>query len=256
MSKLSEDWILFDEHRKASMTSKINKSELPIGDAVPGWTGVAAPPRTPMFGRFCNLEPLEVDRHLDDLFEAYAEDTQGRIWTYMAEEPFATLDDFRAWMEPASQTNDPLFHAIIDTSNGKAMGMAAYMRIKPVFGVIEVGSISYSPRLQKTTAATEAMFLMMQRVFDELAYRRYEWKCDSLNAASGRAAGRLGFTYDGLFKQAILYKGRNRDTAWYSILDSDWPKIRKATLQWLDAENFDGKGRQKLKLKDLIASTV
>ena len=166
--------------------------------------------------------------------------------------PFASIDDFQAWMKPASKTNDPLFHALIDLSTGKAVGMAAYMRIKQDVGVIEVGSISHSPRLQRTPTATEAMFLMMKRVFHELGYRRYEWKCDSLNEASRRAAERLGFNFDGLFKQALIYKGRNRDTAWYSILDSDWPRLESAYEKWLNVDNFDEKGHQKQKLQDLL----
>jgi len=157
-------------------------------------------------------------------------------------------------MEPSCASDDPLFHAIVDLAAGKAAGMAAYMRISPGIGVIEVGSIAYSTRLQRTPVATEAMFLMMQRVFNELGYRRYEWKCDSLNEASCRAAERLGFTFDGIFKQSVVYKGRNRDTAWYSILDQRWPAIEKAYVSWLDADNFDEDGQQKRNLRQLIAS--
>ncbi len=234
------------------MTQRKNAFGQPIGEPLPGWTGAKWPPRKPMAGSFCRIEALDVERHLEDLFEAYSEDVDGRLWTYMFAGPFESIEDLRTWMEPACKTDDPLFHALIETETGRAVGMAAYMRIKPNGGVIEVGSITYSPRLQRTPAATEAMFLLMKRAFDELGYRRYEWKCDALNAPSHRAAERLGFAYDGLFKQAIVYKGRSRDTAWYSIVDRDWPPIKKAYMKWLDAENFDGEGRQKRRLQEFI----
>ncbi len=236
------------------MTQRINELGQPIGDEVAGWTGVDWPSRTSMEGRFCRIEPLATEHHLSDLFEAYSDDADGKLWTYMVDGPFRSIDDLRKWMEPASASDDPFFHAVVDLATGKAVGMAAYMRIKPQIGVIEVGSISYSTRLQRTPMATEVMFLMMRRVFNELGYRRYEWKCDSLNAASRRAAERLGFTFDGLFGQAIVYKGRNRDTAWYSILDCDWPPIEKAYVNWLNAANFDEDGQQKRKLQELIAA--
>jgi RimJ/RimL family protein N-acetyltransferase len=236
------------------MPQRMNKLDQPIGDELIGWSGVDPPSRIPMEGRFCRIEPLDAERHLDDLFEAYSVDTDGRLWTYMVDGPFNSIDELRGWMETACTSDDPLFHALVDLTTGKAVGMAAYMRISPKVGVIEVGSISYSMRIQRTPAATEAMFLMMSRVFNELGYRRYEWKCDSLNAASRRAAERLGFRFDGLFKQSVVYKGRNRDTAWYSILDRDWPPIEKAYTSWLDADNFDEDGQQKRKLQELMAS--
>ena len=141
---------------------------------------------------------------------------------------------------------------MVDRSTGKATGVASYLRIQPEHGVIEIGNILYSPLLQRTAAATEAMYLFMCRVFDELGYRRYEWKCDSLNAGSRKAAERLGFQYDGLFPQAIVYKGRNRDTAWYSILDKNWPRLKQAFEKWLSAENFDKMGRQRKRLEDFV----
>ena len=149
---------------------------------------------------------------------------------------------------------DPLFHAIVDQATGKPVGAAAYMRIDRANGVIEVGNINYSPLLQRKPAATEAMFLMMARVFDELGYRRYEWKCDSHNAPSRAAAARLGFQYEGLFRQAVVYKGRNRDTCWFSIIDSEWPALKRAYGEWLAAENFDAGGRQRRGLAELIAA--
>jgi RimJ/RimL family protein N-acetyltransferase len=151
-----------------------------------------------------------------------------------------------------AKADDPLFHSIVDAKTGKAVGVATFMRIDRANGVIEVGNINYSPLLQRTPAATEAMFLMMARVFDELKYRRYEWKCDSLNAPSRAAALRLGFQYEGLFRQAVIYKGRNRDTTWFSIVDGEWPRLKRAYEQWLAPENFDGEGRQKRGLSELI----
>lgn len=226
-----------------------------IGYAVPDWTSRALPPRSAMQGRYCRVEPLDIERHANDLFVANQQDSSGAGWTYMFVEPFATLKDYRKWLEQAvAAQDDPFYHAIVEVVSGKAVGVAAYMRLNPAHGVIEVGSIRYSPLLQRTRAATEAMYLMMARVFDELGYRRYEWKCDALNEPSCRAAQRLGFTYEGTFRQAAVYKGRNRDTAWYSIIDSEWPVLKRAYEQWLDPTNFAGDGAQRQSLGDLIAA--
>jgi RimJ/RimL family protein N-acetyltransferase len=205
-----------------------------------------------MVGRHARLEPLDPDRHAADLHAANLTDKENRIWTYLAYGPFATLEDYRAWMKSTALGEDPLFHAIVDLATGRAAGVASYLRIDPPVGVIEVGHINYSPLLQRTRAATEAMFLMMVRVFDELGYRRYEWKCDALNAPSRTAAERLGFVYEGLFRQATIYKGRNRDTAWYSITDRDWPTVKRAYERWLDPANFDAEGRQRQSLSTLM----
>lgn len=227
------------------MSSVINALGQPVGDEVKGWVPVELPPRTPMQGRLCRLEPLDILTHVDDLFEAFSEDETGGLWTYMPMGPFATVSELKDWMDGACTGDDPLFYAIIDESSGKAAGFASYLRINPEVGVIEVGYIAFSPRLQKTTLATEAMYLMMSRVFDELGYRRYEWKCDALNEPSRLAAERSGFTYDGTFEQATIYKGRNRDTAWFSILDRDWPSMKAAFVHWLAEDNFDEQGLQK-----------
>ena len=205
-----------------------------------------------MGGRFCRVEPLDAERHAADLFAANQLDAEGRNWTYLFQEPFRDLQSYRAWLEQVAKADDPLFHSIVDAKTGKAVGVATFMRIDRANGVIEVGNINYSPLLQRTPAATEAMFLMMARVFDELKYRRYEWKCDSLNAPSRAAALRLGFQYEGLFRQAVIYKGRNRDTTWFSIVDGEWPRLKRAYEQWLAPENFDGEGRQKRGLSELI----
>jgi RimJ/RimL family protein N-acetyltransferase len=216
-----------------------------VGVPVPGWTARPLPPRTPMHGRFCTIEPLDAARHAADLFEANAEDRDGRIWTYYPYGPFAELDEYRRWIDGACADPARLFHAIRDSASGKAVGVAAYINAQPAIGSVEIGSLVFSPRLQRRAAASEAMYLMMRRVFDELGYRRYEWKCDSLNAPSRAAAARLGFQYEGLFRQATITRGRNRDTTWFSIIDSEWPGLRAAFEQWLDPTNFDAGGSQR-----------
>jgi len=231
------------------MTEFRSKLGLPIGFPLPDWKPCAAPPRTVMQGRFCRLEPLDVARHADDLFQAFGADTENRIWTYLSAGPFDDFEAYRAWLEQSCLGDDPLFFAVIDLATKRAVGVASYLRIDPANGVIEVGSINYSPALQRTAAGTEAMYLMMKRVFDELGYRRYEWKCDTLNAGSKRAATRLGFTFEGVFRQAVLYKGRNRDTAWFAIIDRDWPRIKSAFEAWSSPDNLGPDGRQKKSLE-------
>lgn len=217
----------------------------PVGYTVKDWTPRPRPPRTSMEGRFCRLEPIDPDRHAEDLYAANNQDTEGLLWTYMGYGPFADLSDYRRWMMRDCLGDDPLFHAVIDVATGRAMGVASYLRIEPAVGVIEVGHINYAPPLQRTPAATEAMYLMMRRVFDELGYRRYEWKCDALNARSWSAAARLGFRFEGVFRQATIYKGRNRDTAWFAITDGDWLALKARFERWLDASNFDEHGGQR-----------
>jgi len=227
----------------------------PVGAPLPGWKGVERPPRTVMSGRYCRVEPLDPARHAEDLNRANALDPSRRNFTYLSIGPFDTFDAYREWMAAASRSEDPLFHAIIDAATGKAVGIASYMRIDPANGVVEVGHLNYSPLLQRKPAATEAMYLMMKRAFG-LGYRRYEWKCDSLNAASRAAAQRLGFSYEGVFRQSSIYKGRNRDTAWYAAIDSEWPELARAFERWLDPVNFDALGIQRLRLPDLTAPTL
>ncbi|MGI9373759.1 MAG: GNAT family N-acetyltransferase [Hyphomicrobiales bacterium] len=234
------------------MTQRVNQFGLPIGEDVPGWNGATPPDRIPIEGRYCRLEALESARHLDGIFAAFSHDPEGKLWTYMPQGPFLSRDELAAWMEDAQHSKDPHFYALIDQQTGQAIGQASYLRIDPSNGVIEVGNIAFSPLLQRTPKATEAMFLMMKQAFDVWGYRRYEWKCDALNAASRKAAARFGFTYDGLFEQAVIYKGRNRDTTWYSILDKDWPRVKHGFETWLSPKNFDETGVQKQKLSDLI----
>lgn len=232
----------------SGMNARMNDLGQPIGAALPDWQGAAPPPPSVCVGRFCRLEPVDVARHADDLFAGFSLDTDARNWTYLGYGPFVDVDEFRQWMTAACLGDDPQFHAIIDLETGKAVGVASYLRIDPKGGVIEVGNIHYSPLLQRRPAATEAMYLLMRRVFDELGYRRYEWKCDSHNAPSRGAAARLGFSYDGFFPQAVVTKGRNRDTTWFSILDSEWPMRRDAFEAWLDPNNFGADGAQKQSL--------
>jgi RimJ/RimL family protein N-acetyltransferase len=228
-----------------------NEFGQPIGPAVAGWSERPRPQRTDMVGRYCRLEPVSVQRHEQELFAAYMQAPDGRDWTYLVSHRPETTQDFNAYLTKLEKSADPLHFTIIDSSTNKAVGTAALMRIEPAHGVIEVGSITFSPLLKKTRAATESMYLMMRRAFDELGYRRYEWKCDSLNAPSRAAALRYGFTFEGIFRQAIVYKGRSRDTAWYSITDAEWPRIRAAFEAWLDPTNFHPDGRQKQTLSDL-----
>jgi RimJ/RimL family protein N-acetyltransferase len=234
------------------MTDYRNELGQQVGFPVAGWCERPRPPRTAMTGRYCAIEPLQPGIHSADLYQAYMEDKEHRVWTYMSYGPFQAFEDYRGWLESYGTGDDPLFHAVIDLKSSRAAGVASYLNLKPDVGVVEVGHINYSPQLQRTPAATEAMFLMMRRVFDELGYRRYEWKCDALNAASRRAAERLGFVFEGVFRQATIYKGRNRDTAWYSIIDAQWPALKKAIERWLEPGNFDAQGRQRLRLSNVI----
>ena len=219
---------------------------LPIGTLLPAWTPRPPPSRDPMVGAYCRLEALG-PVHSEALFAANRQDAGDLNWTYLPYGPFASAGELKAWMDATCTGDDPLFHTILDRE-GRPVGLASYLRIDPANGAIEVGHIHLSPRLQRTAMSTEAMFLMMARVFDELGYRRYEWKCDALNAPSRAAAERLGFSFEGIFRQATHYKGRNRDTAWYAITDKDWPAQKDRFLSWLDPSNFDEKGRQKTPL--------
>jgi RimJ/RimL family protein N-acetyltransferase len=235
---------------------RVNEYGQPIGPDVVGWTSRPLPPRTAMSGRFARIEPLDVDRHARDLYAAYSTAADGRDWTYMFSGPYPTLEDFLTWANVAAASTDPMHHAIIDLATGRAVGTAAYLRIDVAHGVIEIGNIAYSPSLQRSPLATEAMFMMMQRVFDELGYRRYEWKCDHHNARSRAAAARYGYTYEGIFRQAVMYKGRSRDTAWFAIIDREWPALRAAYQQWLDPANFAAGGTQLVSLRELTAAAL
>jgi RimJ/RimL family protein N-acetyltransferase len=224
----------------------------PLGAPVDHWTPPPRPPRDTMVGRTCRVEPLDFDQHADDLFAVDSLDRDGASWTYLPYGPFQTFDPYAEWVKSVAGKDDPFFHAIVDLATKTAVGVASFLRIDPASGSIEVGHIHYSPRLQRTVAATEAMYLMMQRAFT-LGYRRYEWKCDALNAASRAAAQRLGFSYEGVFRQARVNKGRNRDTAWYACIDKEWPVLDRAFRAWLEPANFDANGRQRRRLSELTA---
>jgi RimJ/RimL family protein N-acetyltransferase len=204
-----------------------------------------------MEGRATRVEPLDPARHGGDLWAAFAEDSSGHGWAYFSYGPFADARALSAWLDQIAPRDDPLFHAVIDRKTGRAVGMASFLRIDPAHGVIEVGHLHFSPLMQRTLVASEAMYLMMARAFDELGYRHYEWKCNSLNAPSRAAALRLGFRYEGDFRQAQVVKGHSRDTSWYSIIDGEWPALKAAFLRWLDPANFDAAGRQRQSLAAL-----
>ena len=203
-------------------------------------------------GRYCRLERLDPDRHAAELFAADQRDVDGGSWTYLPYGPFADPAAYREWVEQVGRSEDLCFYAIVDTSGvsqARGIGVASYLRMQPDAGSIEVGHVHYSPLLQRRRAATEAQYLLMRHAFEELGYRRYEWKCDALNAASRAAAQRLGFSSEGTFRQATVVKGRNRDTAWYSIIDTEWPAVRDRLTGWLAPENFDDQGRQVASLR-------
>ncbi len=233
---------------------RINELGQPIGFALPGWQSPPFPPHATLTGRYCRLEPLQASRHARELWEAQSDDATGSRWTYSYSGPFAGFEQFENWMAGVEASRDPQFYAIV--VDGRAVGLASYLRIDPKNGVIEIGHIYYSPRLARTRAATEAMYLFMANAF-ALGYRRYEWKCDSCNLPSRAAATRYGFTYEGMFRQAIVYKERNRDTCWFAIIDRDWRAgLEAAYLRWLDPANFGADGAQRLRFSALTAPFV
>jgi RimJ/RimL family protein N-acetyltransferase len=217
------------------------------------WHGASPPERKRLHGETVLLEPLDPPRHGDELFAETA--GADSTWDYLAYGPFASRDDFVRWLEQRAPLDDPLTFAIIDRATGTARGLASFMRIDPSNGVIEIGHIWLSPRLQRTRRATEAIYLMSRYAF-ELGNRRLEWKCDALNAASRRAADRFGFVFEGVFRQHMAIKGRNRDTAWYSITDAEWPSRRAAFEAWLAPDNFEASGAQKRSLSELRAGST
>jgi RimJ/RimL family protein N-acetyltransferase len=228
----------------------------PIGFPVVDWQACEHPRGATMQGRLCRLEPVDLDKHASDLFAAFSLDQDHRNWTYLPYGPFATEEALRTWMFSTCLSDDPCFFSVIELATGKAVGVASYLRIEPGVGVIEVGHIHFSPLMQGKPISTEAMYLMMRQVFDVWGYRRYEWKCDAINQPSCAAARRLGFMSEGVFRQATMYKQRNRDTAWFSILDREWPTARAVFESWLDAENFDAQGRQKTSLSKTMQQAL
>ena len=234
------------------MTKVVSRNALGqlVGFPLPDWRPPPKLLRDSLTGRYCRLEPLNPERHAEELCAANALDRDGIGWSYLSYCPLVTLDDYLQWMRTSCMGEDPFFYAILNLPDARTVGVASFMRIDAKSGAIEVGSIKYSPLLQRTRAATEAMYLMMKHAF-ALGYRRYEWKCDTFNAPSRAAAQRLGFSYEGSFRQATVYKKRNRDTAWYSIIDSEWPAINEAFTRWLAPENFDAAGQQRISLSTI-----
>ncbi|MFC7421095.1 GNAT family N-acetyltransferase [Iodobacter arcticus] len=231
------------------MNYELNQFGQPVGLPLQNWVAPDFPPAKELGGWGCRVEPLQLDQHSDALWQAFSAD-DGRMWTYLTSGPFADVQAFNAWLDRVSSGIDPQFYAIVDEASGKALGLASYLRIDPAAAAIEVGWLHFSPALQGTRLATAAMVLMMKNAF-ELGYRRYEWKCNALNLPSRKAAQRLGFSFEGVFRQATVNRNRNRDTAWFSVLDQEWPALEEAFAQWLSADNFDEAGRQRLALSDL-----
>jgi RimJ/RimL family protein N-acetyltransferase len=219
----------------------------PVVDATPA----RRPQRTCLVGRYVDVVPLDAAQHGDALHAAAVSADPATHWTYLSFGPWTDRAAFDAWLRAFGASGDPFPFALVDKASGRAVGMASYMRIEPTHRVIEIGSIWFSPALQRSRAATEAMYLLARHAFEDLGYRRYEWKCNSFNEPSRRAALRLGFTYEGIFRQHMISRGRNRDTAWFSMLDGEWPARRQAFERWLAAENFDAAGRQRQSLSAL-----
>ena len=207
------------------------------------------PSKKRLIGKYCYLEPVNVKKHSKDLFKNFSKDKKDIDWIYMPQGPFKNEISLKKYLKNKNLTGNPFFYTIYSKRLKTFCGLASYLRIKPQVGTIEVGYITYAKNLQRTVEATEAMFLMMKNVFDDLGYRRYEWKCDNLNSKSKKAALRLGFKYEGLFRQATIYKKRNRDTAWFSIIDKEWKRYKKSYNQYLKRSNFNTKFIQKKKLK-------
>jgi RimJ/RimL family protein N-acetyltransferase len=223
------------------------KAARPAGHVVDPLPPGSAPDMRPLHGLWVMLEPVSAEQHARDLYQSI----EGRddLWTWMAYGPWDGFETFEAWLRERAAARDPWFYAFIRRDTGKACGMGAFMRCDAANGVIEVGNIWMAPGLQKTREATEAIFLMIRHCFDDLGVRRLEWKCDALNAPSRKAAARFGFAFEGIFRQHMIIKGRNRDTAWFAMLDKDWQRVRAGFERWLRPENFDEKGRQKAKLQ-------
>ena len=236
-----------------NLKDQTNELGMTVGFKVENWVAAQLPNHEFLTGEYCRCEPLKLKTHSEGLYEAYQQDKENRNWVYMPYGPFESLESYRKWMKSACFNGDPFFYAIVDNRTDKAIGVASYLRITPEQGCIEVGHINYSPALQGTVLATEAMYLMMKNAF-ALGNRRYEWKCNALNEKSRNAALRLGFTFEGVFRQMMVVKGQNRDSAWYSVLDLEWPAMDRAFQQWLSRGNFDSNGVQKIALSDLTRS--
>lgn len=221
------------------------------------WTARALPERKPIVGRFARLEPLSVAAHADELFEAaQGEGSDPALWDYLGVGPFPDFDSFAAWVATVAGDDATRFLAVVDVASGKAQGVVSYMRMDPANGVIEIGNIWFGRVMQQSRNATETIYLLARHVFDDLGYRRLEWKCNNRNERSKAAAERFGFSFEGIFRQHMIIKGENRDTAWFGMTDGDWPRVRAGFEAWLDDANFDEQGRQKRSLRDLRVATT
>ncbi len=239
-------------HASGSTTNKYGQT---LGAALPDWTAPVSPTEIPTSGRFCRLERLNPKLHGEALYQANQEDITPESWTYLPYGPFRSYAEYQDWLGEQVKLPDQKFYAIIDLKSGKAVGLAAYLRIAPGAGSIEVGHLKFSPSMQRTPLSTEAMYLMMAHAF-QLGYRRYEWKCNDHNEPSKRSALRLGFQFEGVFRQAQVVKGHNRDTAWFSVIDQEWPLLKTAFEQWLSPHNFDENGNQVERLVDIRESLI
>jgi len=233
------------------MSQHYNDWGQPLGAAMPDWQPCPRPQGEVLNGDYCRLEPLDAARHGRELFAAYAMAGDGRDWTWLPVEPFDDEAQYLAFATACQHSTDYVHFAVIDQQTNRAVGTLALMRIEPGHGVMEVGYVVFSPLLKQTRMATEAHYLLMCYAFDRLGYRRYEWKCDSCNQPSRQAALRLGFQYEGTFRQMMVYKGRSRDTCWFSIIDSEWPQVKAGFERWLAADNFTPDGTQRRKLDAL-----
>jgi RimJ/RimL family protein N-acetyltransferase len=216
------------------------------------WTPRPRPERKVLEGRYVRLEPLSAAAHGDGLYEAATTDDAGRF-RWLFENSPGDRAEFETWLAKVEASQDPLFFTVIDKASGRIAGRQTLMRIDPTFGVIEIGNILWGTIVARKPAATEAQFLFMRYIFDDLGYRRYEWKCNNRNEPSKRAAERFGFSFEGIFRQHMIVKGENRDTAWYSIIDKEWPALKTAYEAWLDPSNFDADGQQKRRLEEFRA---
>ena len=228
----------------------VNEYGQMIGESMEGYTPGEAPAIDCLEGRYARIEALSVEKHAEDLLAVYGPDTPREMWTYLFQEPVANMEELISLLNQMLARKDRFFYAILDRETGKALGTFSLMRIDQSNRVVEVGTVIFSPELRGTRIGTEAQYLLARYVFEELNYRRYEWKCDALNLPSRRAAERLGFVYEGTFRQAVIYKGRTRDTDWLSMIDKDWPQVKARLEAWLKSENFDEEGHQLKSLRD------
>lgn len=224
-----------------------------LSDELKNWQPRPRPERRSLEGRYVRLEPLVAGRHGDGLYEASSVPDAAQRFRWLFDYPPESRTAFQPWLDKAEASEDPLFFVVIDKADGRIAGRQSLMRIDAANGVIEIGNIYWGPLIARRPAATEAQFLFMEYAFEGLGYRRYEWKCNNLNEPSKRAAQRFGFTFEGVFRQHVVVKGENRDTAWYSVIDEEWPQLRRTYREWLDPANFDGEGRQRRRLEEIRA---